>query len=804
MSTSTCFHCQLDLPKDKSYTLDIDDLKAYFCCPGCQAVTQTILGLGLKNYYSHRDGPNTQAIDVLPELIQSLEIYDQADMQSRFVVAMGANKEAQIVIKGMHCAACIWLIENRLQLVPGIQELKINLTTHRAIIQWDDEQLKLSQVLQEIYKLGYSASPDMGNEAKQSQVKIRRATMMRLGVAGLGMMQVMMFATALYIGAWSDIEVEHVVFIRWVSWLVATPVLFYAGWPFFQSAFRAIQAKYLNMDVPISLALIATYTASVFSTLTSGKEVYFDSICMFIFFLTLSKFLELSARFKLTSPLSVEDVLPLTVTKLENGKEYTLPLARIASGDTLLIKAGETVPADGIVINGMSTVSESVLTGESYPKSKRIGDNLYTGTQNIDQALIMRASEVGLDTLFSHITRLVEKATLTKPKLLALTHKVASYFVAFVLIMAMGTILFWSQYSWQQAFENTISVLVITCPCALALAIPAVVTRTTYTFMQNGLLIINNHVLEGLNQITDVVFDKTGTLTQGKLTVARYGQISERHNIHPKNIAYQLEQHSEHPVAKAIKDFCKEENKRFTSVENVRSHINQGIEGVIAGKQYRIGKPAFALGLCEKMQADRLSIPNDVQRYCILADKNGAIAWFEILDSLRDDAKLLVQALQKTKRATHILSGDPSNEPQSMQAFLNIDYVRNNASPEDKVAYLEKLSLQSKKVLMIGDGINDAPVLGCAAISIAMQDGSDLAKNSADAILMSNQLKDLISMFAIAKKGKRLMLQNLVWAIGYNAIALPLAVCGYVQPYQAALGMSISSLIVVVNSLRLR
>lgn len=802
MNISTCFHCQLGLPRDKSYTLDINNQKAYFCCPGCQAVTQTILGLGLENYYKHREGPNAQVVDILPD-IKNLEIYDQPDIQSGFVVAVDGGKEAQIVIKGMHCAACIWLIENRLCAVPGIESLKINLTTHRALIQWDEPKIKLSQILYEIYKLGYGASPDTNDESKKSQVKSRRSMLKRLGVSGLGMMQVMMFAVALYIGAWSDIEAEHVVFIRWVSWLVATPVLFYAGWPFFQSAYRAIQAKHLNMDVPISLALIATYTASVFSTIFNGKEVYFDSICMFIFFLTLSKFLELSARFKLTSPFSTQDMLPLTAIKLDNQKEYRIPFASLLLGDLLLIKAGETIPADGVVTKGSSTVSESMLTGEPYPKCKIIGDSLYAGTQNIDQVLVMQVNQVGMHTLFSQITRLMEKATLTKPKLIELTNKVAGYFVGFVLIVAGGTVLYWSQYSWSQAFEHTISVLVITCPCALALAIPAVVTRTTHTFMKNGLLIINNHVMEGLNQITDVVFDKTGTLTQGKLSVARYETVSEDEHADFKNIAYHLEKHSEHPMAQAIKCFCQDAQKE-SNVDCVYNHINQGIEGKVDGVLYRIGQPKFALALCSGLNSE-LNIPNDVNRCCVLANENGVIAWFEILDPLREDAKMLIQALHKTNHKTHILSGDPSNEPQQIKEMLGVDFVKNNATPQNKVQYLENLQSQTnKKVLMVGDGINDAPVLSSAAISIAMQDGTDLAKTNADAILMSNQLKDLVSVFAIARQGKILMLQNLAWAIGYNAIALPLAVCGYVQPYQAAIGMSISSLIVVVNALRLK
>jgi len=802
MTIPTCFHCRLDLPKGKSYMLEINHQKAYFCCPGCQAVTQTILGLGLENYYKHRDDSNVPVANILPD-IKNLEIYDQPDIQSDFVVFTHGKKEAHIVIKGMHCAACIWLIENHLSAVAGIDNIKINLTTHRALIQWDEQKIKLSQILYKIYQLGYSASPDTNDESKKIQAKIRIATLKRLGVAGLGMMQVMMFAVALYLGAWSHIEAEHVIFIRWVSWLVTTPVLFYAGWPFFQSAYRVIQAKHLNMDVPISLALIATYVASVFSTILNGKEVYFDSICMFVFFLTLSRFLELSARFKLTSPFSTHDMLPLTAIKIDNQqKESCIPLTSILADDLLLIKAGETIPADGIVTKGKSTVSESMLTGEPYPKCKSIGDSLYAGTQNIDQVLVMRVNQTGINTLFSQITRLIEKATLAKPQLIDLTNQMASYFVGAVLLIAFGTILYWSQYTWNQAFEHTISVLVVTCPCALALAIPTVVTRTTYTFMKNGLLIINSHVMEGLNQITDVVFDKTGTLTQGKLSVARYEQVSECKQTNAKNIAYHLEIHSEHPVAKAITHFC-QHDKNESNVDGIQNYINQGIEGKVDGVIYRIGQPSFALEFCSDLGVE-LNIPYDVNRYCVLTNRNGVIAWFEILDPLREDAKALIQSLHKTNRKTHILSGDPSNEPEQLQKLLDIDFVTNNAAPEDKVQYLEKLQAQSKKVLMIGDGINDAPVMGGAAISIAMQDGSDLAKTNADAILMSNQLKDLAHMFVVAKQGKNLMLQNVAWAIGYNTIALPLAVCGYIQPYQAALGMSISSLIVVVNALRLK
>lgn len=797
-----CYHCDQLIPNDFQCSLYLQGAERFFCCYGCHAVTQTLLDFNLSDYYRYRDSPNPKAQQLPEDFLQDLARYDQLAYQQQISVLHPEDNSCEILlmIQGIHCAACIWLIEKRLSQIAGIKKISVNLTTQRAIIIWHENQIKLSKIIEIIYRLGYQALPDLQIEQNKISRQEKKQALIRVGLSGLMMMQVMMFSIALYLGGWSGIDKTHEQFIRWCSLLLTIPVLFIAGRPFFVSAARAIRNRYLNMDIPIVAALVLSFIASIWMTVQDGKEVYYDSICMFIFFLSVSKYLEITARYKLSAPFMYQALMPLTATICHDAGESLISTANIKVGDILLVKPADVIPADGVIVQGDTTVSESMMTGESFPKAKCVGDAVLCGTHNIDQVFKMRVTEIGTQTLLAEILRLVEKASLYKPQIIETTHKIAGYFVGAVLLIAAFTAWFWSQVSWEESFRNVISVLVITCPCALSLAVPTVVTCATYEFMRNGLLVIKNHVLEGMNQITDLVFDKTGTLTLGLLEVIDY-QLLNTDTIHdPKALAYLLEKHSEHPIGCAITAYCKPYASQM-AISDLKIHINQGIEALIDGHKFRIGKKSFVSALFTKRR-DEAQI-QDLKKSCYIGNESGFLACFTLIDPLRPHAKELVAYCQQRGITTHILSGDPSLEPVQIKEQLGIDFVKHNVTPDEKVAYLENLYAQSKKVLMIGDGINDAPVLKSAHVSIAVHSGTALAKTSADAVLLSNALKDIVQGFEVAAKARKLMMQNLTWAVVYNVVALPMAIMGWIEPYQAALGMSASSLVVVFNSLRL-
>lgn len=803
MTTKTCFHCHLPIPKNFEANLAIEKTIASFCCMGCLAVTQTILDLGLDDFYHFRTEASVQSETFNQTFYQKLKLYDSDAYQQKTVITVEKQgiqySEISLVIEGLQCAACTWLIEKRLSSVEGIESVSVNLTSHRAFITWCNNSIQLSKILTLIYKIGYKASPDLEFTQKEKQNNQKKLAQKRLGVAGLGMMQVMMLAVGLYIGNWQDMAPAQKQFIRWISCIVTTPILIYSGYPFIASALKAIKAKHLNMDVPVSVALVASYLASVILTLQHGQDVYYDSICMFIFFLTLSRYLELNTRIKLAAPFQISELLPVTCTILKNNELEIIPTAMLAPGDVAVVKPGEMIPSDGKIIDGETSVSESFLTGESCPKHKKVGDLVIGGSENIEQVIRVEISKVGAKSLLGTILHLIERSSNEKPEIIELTQKIAGIFVAAVLLLAAITLLYWAQYSLKSAFENALAVLVITCPCALSLAIPTVLTVASYTFIRHGLLVKRAYVCKGLSEITDVIFDKTGTLTMGQLSVSAFETLLKDKSYDLKRIAYTLEQDSNHPLATAIQEYCVS-SRGPIPIKEIKSSVNQGIEGNYRSQKFRIGTVKFTT----KEPAPEFDFLQFVEQpYCVLSINNSPAAYFIFDDQIRDSAAKTITQLKALGICTHLVTGDPSQNSYKVQRKLKIDHLLQAASPDDKVNYLYTLRQDKKSCLMVGDGINDAPVLNQAMVSISMNSGAAITKAQADAVLISNELDNILDCIKISKSAQNLIKQNLCWVIGYNVCVIPLAMKGLIAPYQAALGMSLSSLFVVVNAMRL-
>lgn len=774
------------------------------CCLGCQAVAEAIVEERLEGYYKNRSEMPSRPDELIPEALQQMQLFDRAEVQASFVKKIGDEKTASLILEGIVCAACAWLSENHVQKIPGVMAFKVNYSTHRARLVWDEKLVKLSEVLRAITDIGYVAHPFDPNKQADLHKKTKQLMLRRLVVAGLGAMQAMMLAASIYLGAGENSDAGMYQFLRGLSWLVATPVVFYSAAIFFKSAWRDLKSKSLGMDVPVSLAIILAYGASVWSIFTGQGEIYFDSITMFVFFLLVGRFLELSARKKSGEAMdSMLRLTPAIATRKLSGHFAQNDFEEVAVidlsiGDEVLIRPGGQVPADGVVTEGASTVNESMLTGESLPQFKKVGDKLIGGSSNFDSPLLMKIKSLGEDTVLSFILRLLDEAQLGKPKIAKLADKVAQYFVIFILLLALATFVYWWQKDASQALWILISVLVVTCPCALSLATPTAVTVACGKLSQNGILTTSSDALEKLAKVTDIVFDKTGTLTTGKISLESLDNFTSLPSNELISIACALEIKSEHPIAQALLV----EKSSVRTAKSLVTKIGQGIEGKIGGKLYRIG----TLGFVGKDIAHAVEMTeaknNRIKVY--LADEEKVLGCFIFSDSLRKSARQTVAELAKLHIVPHMFSGDQNTLAMSIAARLDIVDAQGDLLPADKLQELLKLQDEGAVVAMVGDGVNDAPILAGADVSIAMGQGASLAQVSSDIVLFSNHLLHLSDSVRVSKFMMRIIKQNISWAIIYNLVALPLAILGYVMPWMAAIGMSLSSLLVVLNALRIR
>ncbi|MFW1676251.1 heavy metal translocating P-type ATPase [Pontibacter sp. JAM-7] len=795
-----CFHCGLPVPAGVDYSAMIQGQPRAMCCPGCQAVAETIAASGLENYYKHRtgpaDAPEISTRELKTDFLKELALYDNPDLQREFVVASDEKREATMVIEGITCAACIWLLEHHLSKLDGILQVQVNLTNHRAIIRWDSSQQQLSQIMAEIYRIGYQAHPYQADREEQRLALEQKKALRRLGVAGIGMMQTMMLAIALYGGALQGMEAQYESFMRWISLIFATPVVLYSAQSFFQASLRDLKTRHLTMDVPVSIAIGGAYLASVWATITASGEIYFDSVTMFTLFLLTGRFLEMKARHRSgRAGNALLNLIPNSAIQLIDGTERLIPAGDLRPGMQILVKPGQTIPADGEIIAGQSSVDESALTGEYLPVAKQIGEPVVGGTMNVENPLTVKITNTGNDTQLSAIVRLLERAQADKPTVAKIADKVASYFVAIVLITASVVGISWWLLDPANAFWITLSVLVVTCPCALSLATPTALTAATATLREHGLLITRGHVLEALAAADDIVFDKTGTLTAGKLTLQQIIPLANISAAQCTQLAAALERHSEHPIAHAF-----QENNPELTATDIEVSLGLGLQGRIDTTVLRIGKPEYALEICPTQS---VTPPTDSGLWLLLCDEHSPLAWFHLNDHLRPEASTAIQALQQLGLSCHLLTGDSSSAVNETVTALRLDYCMSGASPEQKLQYVNQLQAQGKRVIMVGDGINDIPVLAGSQTSIAMGSATDLAKTSADAVLVNHDLTRLADGIRLARKSRRIIQQNLAWSLCYNLTALPLAAFGFIAPYMAALGMSLSSLVVVSNALRL-
>ena len=558
----SCFHCLEPIPKGFDGSVAFQGEQQPVCCIGCQAVAETIISQGMSDYYTYRTESAGKVEELVPEQLKMLLSYDNDEIQEDFVETSGANKEVLLSVEGISCAACAWLIEKQLLSLGGVVRVDVNTSTHRAMIVWQESKVKLSTIIKSLMEIGYKAYPFQADEEAAQKQAVAKAYIRRLGVAGLMTMQVMMFAFAMYFGMFSGMEEDFEQYFRWISLVLASPVILYSAMPFLTNAIKGLKAKQLNMDLPVSLAIFGAYGASTYATFMEVGEVYFESICMFTFLLLLGKYLEFRARLKASEfTANLQKLLPLTARKLDSNNNEQPSAKKLKLNDIILVKAGETIPADGLVIRGHTTVDESMMTGEHLPVKKFQGHQVYAGTVNHDGVITLEINKIGQNTLLNQIIRLQHNALTKRPKLVEITDKVAQWFVACLLVFASITAVGWYSVSPEQAFWVTISVLVATCPCALSLAIPTALTCAVASLTKKGILIKEAHVLETATKLTRVAFDKTGTLTEGRFSIRHVELLqSEFDEEQVLELAAALERYSEHPIARAFSHLNSNDN----------------------------------------------------------------------------------------------------------------------------------------------------------------------------------------------------------------------------------------------------
>ncbi|WAB91452.1 heavy metal translocating P-type ATPase [Pseudomonas citronellolis] len=790
-----CYHCALPVPPGSRFTARVLGETRKFCCPGCQAVAEAIVAGGLEGYYRHRteSAANPEALPA--QLGDELALLDRPDVQQPFVQHQGELAETTLILEGISCAACGWLIEKHLRQMPAVAEAGLNLSNHRLHVRWADGQLPLSGLLAELRRIGYAAHPYRPDKAAEQLAEENRRSLRQLGVAGMLWFQAMMATMATWPEFNIDLSAEMHEILRWVAMFLTTPIVFYSCQPFFRGALRDLRTRHLTMDVSVSLAIGGAYLAGIWTAITGKGDLYFDAVGMFALFLLAGRYLERRARERTAAATAqLVNLLPASCLRLdETGNSQRILLSELRIGDRVLVPPGAVLPADGLILAGQSSVDESLLTGEYLPQPRQAGDSVTGGTLNVEGPLTLQVQALGDDSRLSAIVRLLERAQADKPRLAQLADSAAQWFLLVLLALAAVVGLFWWQHDASRAFWVVLSMLVATCPCALSLATPTALTAATGSLHKLGLLLTRGHVLEGLKRIDTVIFDKTGTLTEGRLTLRAVQPLGELDGERCLALAAALENRSEHPIARAF-------GRAPQPAEAVESHPGLGLEGVVDGQRLRIGQAAF---VCALSGQPAPAMPNEHGQWLLLGDARGPLAWLVLDDRLRDDAPALLQACRERGWRTLLLSGDSSPMVQSVAAELGIDEVHGGLRPDDKLAILRQLHGEGRHVLMLGDGVNDVPVLAAADISVAMGSATDLAKTSADAVLLSNRLDSLVQAFVLARRTRRVIVENLVWAGLYNGLMLPFAALGWITPAWAAIGMSVSSLTVVLNALRL-
>jgi Cu2+-exporting ATPase len=807
-----CFHCGLPVTAASRCEAEIRSERRAFCCSGCLTVCQVLHESGLDGFYQRLNYQEAKAPP--PDMPADLDQYDLEEVQEEFVRALAdGRKEANLLVEGIHCAACVWLIEHALADMDGIELAEVNLAHQRLKIRWLDDRVSLSSIMQRLGNIGYAAVPFNPETVEGSVQRHNRALLFRMAFAGFGAMNIMWISIALYAGAVSGIDAEQKHFFQWVSFFIATPVLFYSGWPFLRSAWLGLKHHALTMDLPIAIGAVSTYLYSCWITWQGSGEVYFDTVVSFLFVILIGRYLEgLSKRNASSAALRLMELQPRLATRLIESGEERVSVRKLQQGDRLLVRPGEKIPADGKVVEGRSYVDESMLTGESRPLQKTMGCSVAAGTMNVDGSLTLLVQDAGEGTMLARIVQLVETAQGSKAAVQRIADRIVPWFVAATLGLAIFTFLFWLRQDFDTALLAAVSVLIITCPCALGLATPMAIAVGVGAGAGRGVLIRNGQALESLSKISHVVFDKTGTLTEGKMRVLDVLPANDFDRVQLLRLAASVESCSQHPVAQAvIKELetnGNEEEMAYPALPPCKDFTLEsglGITGTAEGHHIALGnrrmmkKANVAVSAEFEQQQQRIE---QAMGMAVFISVDGLLAGLiHVQDKVRDESGALIEALRQQNIGVTLLTGDSRKAAEQLQSQLGKMDIVAEVLPEGKEAEVIRLQQRGEHVLMIGDGVNDAPALARADISIAMGSGMDVSMECADIVLMTNDLGRVGFAVLLAQKTLRTIRQNIGISLFYNIMLVPAAMAAMITPVFAAIAMPVSSLLVIGNAI---
>ncbi|MCO4862442.1 heavy metal translocating P-type ATPase [Cupriavidus sp. WGlv3] len=810
-SPLACFHCGLPVTDAEPLAADLDGSRRVFCCGGCQALAQTLHAAGFAHLYGDQARFARPIDDKARREAEPIwDAYDAPELRAQFVRPLdGGRAEITLAPENIRCAACAWLIEQHLSRQPGVESAVANVATRRVVVRWRDGAQTVSGLLAALAGIGYMAWPFEVSRTDQQDRRARRGLLMRMAVAMLGMMQVMMYAWPIYTHE-ATIDPGQLQLMRWASFALTLPVVCYAASPIFAGAWRSLRQRHMGMDVPVAIGVAAGFAASALATVRGVGEVYFDSVTMFVAFLLLARYLELRVRQASRSGAEMlARQLPATCERLAaaGAAGERIPVARLRAGDLIRVKAGEIVPADGAVTSGTSELDESMLTGESRPVRRCAGDTVLAGSFNTASPLELRVTRVGAGTRLAEIVAVLDRALAEKPRLATLADRVAGWFVATLLLLAALTGMVWGLWiDPSRALLVTIAVLVVSCPCALSLATPAALAAAGAALSRRGVLLARGHALETLARVTDVVLDKTGTLTEGRFAVAAVEPLGDANSARCLALAAAMERGGEHPIARALVSAAQDPAGLPLQVSDMRNVPGHGLEAVVAGHRLRLGRADFVFALGGAGQpapaaAGDLTHPGATVVW--LGAESGPLARFVLADVERQETPMLLARLHELGVRCHLVSGDNMAAVHWWAAHFGIECIAGEVTPEGKRDYVARLQQGGAVVLAVGDGINDAPVLARAQVSIAIGSGAPLAQAGADAVLTHGGVAEIATALAVSRQTRRVVRQNLGWAFFYNVVAIPLAATGLVTAWMAGIGMSLSSLLVVANAWRL-
>ncbi len=804
MNVPSCDHCDLEISPGAAIREEIGGREVVFCCPGCRSVYSLLVGERLEGFYARRRGWTPGPPSFPP--------FDPAGFAAVEREA-GECREMDVTISGIRCASCVWLIERHLGKKGGVRYARVNYTTHRGKIRWDPGQTDAGTVAGWIAELGYAPSPAEPAGWEEALAREKTDLLLRLGTAAFLSSQIMMVSAGLYAGYFQGIERQTRTVFHLVAMGLATPVLLYSGYPFLRNTLAGIRNRAPGMDTLVFLGSFSAYAYSV-AMIVTGGEVYFDTTAMIITLILLGRYLEATARARASDTIArLFRLAPVQARIVRNGGNgarplvETVPVASIREGDVVEVIPGERIPADGIVSEGESEADESLLTGEARPVEKSPGSPVFTGTVNGGGRLRFAVTGTGRETALSRIIRAVEEAQARRSPVQGFADRVAGHFVPAILLVSLLTlgIRLLAGNSPVTSLLASISVLVVACPCALGLATPLAVFVGSSAAQSRGVLVKGADVLERGAKVNAVFLDKTGTLTRGtpRLTDV-VGFALPRDDV--LAIAASLESPSEHALAKAIRRDVPSGSIR--EVEQFRAHPGMGVEGVVDGRRFLLGRCAFLearkAAVREKEREVARVLSEEGKTVAWLSDGESALGLLAAADTLRPEAAGCVRTLEEGGYAVSMVTGDGEAVSGRIAAEAGIGRVLSSLAPPEKTEAVRKARSEGSVVLMVGDGINDAPALTEADVGLAMGRGTDIALESADAVLMRDDLRLVPRFLAISKQTMRVIRQNLAWAFSYNAVAIPLAVSGRLHPIASAALMAASSLVVVGNSLRLR